>query len=66
MTTHQSTSTDQAADAADYCNGCGGKVAATDVGWTHVDSRGGYQGWLCPEPHVGIAKPRPAPSPLDM
>ncbi|MGH3655891.1 MAG: hypothetical protein ACRDUA_04460 [Micromonosporaceae bacterium] len=47
------------AEKQEFCAECGGKVVSTDVGWTHVDRYGGYQGWLCPEPHVGIADPVP-------
>ncbi len=47
----------QSADSA-ACRVCGNQVVATDVGWTHVDRRGGYAGWVCPMPHMGLAEPR--------
>jgi hypothetical protein len=37
---------------------CTGPIAETPVGWTHVDIRGVLIGWLCPMPHMSLARPR--------
>ena len=56
---HATADQGQSAEPA-ICRGCGAGVVATEVGWTHVDRRGGYAGWLCAPPHMGLADPQPA------
>ncbi len=48
------------------CENCGGPVVDTAVGFTHVDSSGALAGWLCPTPHLSLARPNPSrhPTPI--
>jgi hypothetical protein len=44
------------------CGECGGTVAQTEAGWTHVDRHGMHAGWLCPAPHMSLARPEANPN----
>ncbi|MGH3660871.1 MAG: hypothetical protein ACRDT8_22560 [Micromonosporaceae bacterium] len=43
------------------CGGCGHPIINTDAGLSHVESSEVGFGWLCPPPHMTIARPASEP-----
>ncbi len=48
-----------AVEAPMSCDGCGGPIVETDIGWMHVGPNGVPSlGWLCPMPYMQLARVR--------